>query len=163
MISISRVLTLVICVLLAAPAWAGPRDARDQGALAQDLLTAVELAQANAAAAYNRPAPEFDPELATQLQRFGYLAFRLATEIDQSGGPADLACIHRGMAEETDVQLGAISDAKTGSDQAQAFDRLISMLDDAVMVSEATARALKDPDPANARSPAIGTCPASAY
>ena len=71
------------------------------------------------------------------LQRFGLAASRLSLEIDQRGGPVDLRCIFRGMAEETDVQLKLASSATTGTAQAAALSRLLHMLKDAVQITPA--------------------------
>ncbi|HEV7692076.1 MAG TPA: hypothetical protein VGO52_14665, partial [Hyphomonadaceae bacterium] len=70
-------------------------------------------------------------------QRFGMSASRLSIEIDKSGGPVDLRCIFRGMAEETDNQLKAAAAAETGTQQVVALDRLAHMLKDAVEIAPA--------------------------
>ena len=70
-------------------------------------------------------------------QRFGLAASRLSVEIDRRGGPTDLRCIFRGMAEETDKQLAAAGGATTGADQAKAYARLTDMLKDAVEIAPA--------------------------
>lgn len=101
------------------------------------LLTQVNAAEGVAKA---RPAAKplaVAPALSADLQRFGLAASRLAVEIDQRGGPTDLRCIFRGMAEETDKQLTAAGGAATGADQAQAYARLTHMLKDAVEIAPA--------------------------
>ncbi|MDP3738444.1 MAG: hypothetical protein Q8R02_13705 [Hyphomonadaceae bacterium] len=95
--------------------------------------------------------------LVIDLQRFGMSASRLSLEIDKTGGPTDLRCIFRGMAEETDVQLKAASNAATGAQQAVALDRLSHMLQDAVEIAPAVGSQTK-----TAANPkvAAATCPA---
>lgn len=100
------------------------------------------LTQVNAAgdAARARPAAKpqaVAPALSADLQRFGLAASRLSVEIDQRGGPTDLRCIFRGMAEETDKQLTAAGSATTGAVQVQAYARLTHMLKDAVEIAPA--------------------------
>jgi hypothetical protein len=100
------------------------------------------LAQVNAAEAAARAQPAAKPQavttaLSADLQRFGLAASRLSVEIDRRGGPTDLRCIFRGMAEETDKQLAAAGGATTGADQAKAYARLTDMLKDAVEIAPA--------------------------
>lgn len=122
------------------------------------------LAQVNAAegAAKARPAAKpqaVAPALSADLQRFGLAASRLSVEIDQRGGPTDLRCIFRGMAEETDKQLTAAGGAMTGADQAQAYARLTHMLKDAVEITPAVGAL--PPIKAGAAKASATQCPAS--
>ena len=122
------------------------------------LLRSVDDAKAAAAARPAlKPAP-LAPALVGDLQRFGMSASRLSLEIDKRGGPMDLRCIFRGMAEETDVQLKAVSAASTGSQQAAALDRLSHMLEDAVEIAPAVGSQTKTA--AKPSSAAAQTCPA---
>ncbi len=75
------------------------------------------------------------PTLVGDLQRFAVAANRLSLEIDQRGGPTDLRCIFRGMAEETDAQLKAASAANAGTAQSMALSRLSRMLKDAIAIA----------------------------
>ena len=86
-------------------------------------------------------------------------AIRLSSEIDQRGGPADLRCIFRGMASETDKQLAAISTAATGSAQARALAGLTHMLSDAVLIAPAVGGPAQAKAAANAKSAAAQQCP----
>src|SRR5690349_22800003 len=58
-----------------------------------------------------------EPALVGGLQQFGMSASRLSVEIDKRGGPVDLRCIFRGMAEETDNQLKRSEERRGGKDR----------------------------------------------
>ena len=125
---------------------------------AQRLLVDVSAAEAAAKVRPGAKPPMVAPVLASDLQRFGLAASRLSMEIDQRGGPTDLRCIFRGMAEETGKQLEAATQAKTGADQAKAYARLTHMLKDAVEIAPAAAGNTRAASSARA---AAATCPAS--
>lgn len=79
-----------------------------------------------------------DDTLSSELSRFGRTAGKLA----KSGSadhplPKDLACIFRGMEEETRVQLSAMSSAQDETQWASAKERLLLMLGDAEIVGKA--------------------------
>jgi hypothetical protein len=98
----------------------------------------------------------------SDLQRFGLAASRLSVEIDQRGGPTDLRCIFRGMAEETNLQLKATSTASTGTAQSQALSRLSHTLKDAVEIAPAVrgGATAQTKTAANTRSAAANQCEA---
>src|SRR5262245_19774311 len=126
-----RFILPLILAFIALPASADTLSQQVQ-AEASRLLAQVSTAEAAAKA---RPAVKpspLSPVLVGDLQRFGLTASRLSIEIDKGGGPTDLRCIFRGMAEETDNQLKAAAAAKTAGDQAVALGRLGHMLKDAV-------------------------------
>jgi hypothetical protein len=152
-----RFLYSTAVVILATTAAFADNLPKQVGAEAARLLVQVEAAQktANARPAL-KPAP-LPPALITDLQRFGLSASRLSLDIDRHGGPADLRCIFRGMAEETGKQLGAVSSAATGAQQAAALSRLSRMLADAVEIAPA---AVQKPTAANVQSAAANSCPA---
>jgi hypothetical protein len=130
------------------------------GAEAARLLVQVDAARkaANARPALT-PAP-LAPALVADLQRFGLSASRLSLEIGQRGGPADLRCIFRGMAEETGAQLGAVSKATTGAQQAAALSRLSHMLADAAEIAlAADAPVAQKQTAASAGLAAVNSCP----
>jgi len=132
-----RLVVLFSLALLAALPASADTLADQVRAEAARLLTQVTTATNTTKA---RPAAKPDqvaPALAADLQCFGLAASRLSVEIDQRGGPTDLRCIFRGMAEETDKQLAAASVAATGEVQAQAYARLTHMLKDAVDIAPA--------------------------
>ena len=125
---------LMVCAALPASAETLPEQIRSE---ASRLLVQVNAAQAAATAKAGLKPAGLAPALTGDLQRFGLAASRLSLEIDQRGGPVDLRCIFRGMAEETDVQLKLASSATTGTAQAAALSRLLHMLKDAVQITPA--------------------------
>lgn len=146
-----------LATCLGAPA-AADTLAQQVQAEASRLLTQVRSAEAAAQARPSaRPAP-LAPALVLDLQRFGMAAIRLSSEIDQRGGPADLRCIFRGMAGETDKQLAAISTAATGSAQARALAGLTHILSDAVVIAPAVGGSAQAKAAANAVSAAAQQC-----
>jgi hypothetical protein len=147
-------MALAVAVTTAAFADTLPEQVKADAAR---LLKSVDDAKAAASA---RPALKpnpLAPALVGDLQRFGMSASRLSIEIDKTGGPVDLRCIFRGMAEETDNQLKAVSAASTGSEQAAALDRLSHMLKDAVEIAPAVGSQTKT---AASKPAAASTCPA---
>jgi hypothetical protein len=127
-------LLLTLALLTVTPANADTL-AIHVGAEAKRLLAQVSSAQASATARPGAKPQPIAPALATDLQRFGLAASRLSSEIDQRGGPADLRCIFRGMAEETGKQITAANAAATGAEQVRALARLTHMLKDAVDIA----------------------------
>lgn len=78
-----------------------------------------------------------------EISRFG----RISGRISKSGSadapfPTDLACIFRGMEEEAENQLDAISHASSAEDVSKAKKRLLSMFEDAEIVGEAATIAI---------------------
>jgi hypothetical protein len=150
-------LAIVVVATTAAFADSLPGQVRAE---ASRLLKQVDGAKA---AASSRPAlkPQpLEPALIGDLQRFGMSASQLSLEIDQRGGPTDLRCIFRGMAEETDNQLKAAAAAETGTQQAAALDRLSHMLKDAVEIAPAVGGMSAQTKTAASAKPAAATCPA---
>jgi len=147
-------------VLLFAPAAFADGLSKQVGAEAARLLVEVDAARKAASARPPlKPAP-LAPALVTDLQRFGLSTSRLSLEIDANGGPADLRCIFRGMAEETGKQLTAASVATTGAQQAAALSRLSHMLSDAVEIAPAAnAPAAQKQTAASAGPAAANSCP----
>ncbi len=129
---------------------------------ASRLLVQVNAAHSAAKAKAGLKPSSLTPALLGDLQRFGLAASRLSLEIDQRGGPTDLRCIFRGMAEETDAQLKLASSATTGTLQATALSRLSHMLKDAVEIAPAVggSAAVQTKVAANVKSAAAGKCEA---
>ncbi|MDZ4761891.1 MAG: hypothetical protein SGJ21_12550 [Alphaproteobacteria bacterium] len=155
--AMKRMIAAVVCLLLTPSAAAGPgkqaETLQDEaGRLIGEVAQAQKLASARPALA---PAP-LGASLVVDLQRFGLLASRLSLDIDASGGPADLRCIFRGMAEETDSQLKSIRSAKTGAVQAAALARLAHMLEDAAEIAPLAQKQIAAHPPGQA---APQTCP----
>lgn len=130
---------------------------------AQRLLAQVGAAESAAKARPGAKPPVVAPALVSDLQRFSLAASRLSVEIDQRGGPTDLRCIFRGMAEETGKQLDAAAKATTGGEQAKAYGRLTHMLKDAVHIAPAVGGPATGGNVTAASSvrAAAATCPAS--
>lgn len=152
---ILAVLGLSLC--LAGPA-AADTLAQQVQTEATRLLAQVKTAEASARARPSAKPAALAPALVADLQRFGLAASRLSIEIDQRGGPADLRCIFRGMAGETDAQLKAAAEAANGTTQAVALSRLEHMLGDAVLIAPAVGGAGQIEAAANAKSAAARQC-----
>jgi hypothetical protein len=155
-----RFFYFVAAMMLATTAAFADGLSRQVGAEASRLLVEVDGARklANARPAL-KPQP-LTPTLVTDLQRFGLAASRLSLEIDARGGPEDLKCIFRGMAEETGKQLAAVSSAATGAQQAMALSRLSLMLSDAARIAPAAdGPAAQKQTAADSSSAAANSCP----
>lgn len=127
-------LALTLCAALPAAAETLPEQIRSE---ASRLLVQVNTVQSAATAKAGLKPSGLTPALVGDLQRFGLAASRLSLEIDQRGGPTDLRCIFRGMAEEADAQIKLASSATTGTLQAAALSRLSHMLKDAIEIAPA--------------------------
>ena len=156
--TIQSALFAIAALMSTSPAMADAHDARVFGVTAAELLKTAQEAQSLAQNYPSLDAPELSNQFITELQRFGISAARLSREIKDINGPADFQCIFKGMAKETGDQLSAISIAETGADQADALKRIITMLDDAIMVSEATARTFEGMTPQISSNSTIGSC-----
>lgn len=154
--------SFAVAVFAAMPAAADtlPEQVRSEAAR---LLVQVDAAVTAAKAKAGLKPTALAPALVGDLQRFAVAASRLSLEIDQRGGPTDLRCIFRGMAEETDVQLKAASAASTGTAQSMALSRLSHMLMDAFTIAPAVGggSAVQTKTAANVKSAAVGKCDAA--
>lgn len=155
-----RIALLFSLTLLAVAPAAADSLADQVAAEAKRLLAQVTSAQTSAAARPGAKPQPIAPALSTELQRFGLAASRLSIEIDQRGGPADLRCIFRGMAAETDKQLAAANAATTGAAQAKALARLTHMLKDAAEIAPAVGG---HATAANSSRAAAAQCPAVTF
>ena len=144
--------TLLLTFALMATAPANADTLADQ--------VGVSSAQTSATARPGAKPQPLAPTLLTDLRRFGLAASRLSSEIDQRGGPADLRCIFRGMAEETGKQLTATNAAATGAEQARALGRLTHMLKDAVEIAPAVGG---NATAASSSRAAAAQCPAAPF
>ncbi|MFC7291143.1 hypothetical protein [Hirschia litorea] len=161
----SAIKSLILATSLCATsftAFAGPssQDARMLNIIATDLILAAKDAEARAQAYPSLDAPEISQDFVDYMQRFGLSASRLSNLMERVNGPVDMQCIFRGMAKETGDQLFAISQAKTGYEQAQALNRIVSMLDDAALVSKAAEQTLANGTTPITNKTVIGSCPA---
>ena len=159
---------IVACLALAlfaplAPAQAGPQEAQRLQTQAALLLDNARISLDTALSAPALAPPDLSPAFVAGLQAFGLAASRLSLEIENAGGPQDMRCIFRGMAEETGAQLDAMMLAHTGADQAAALERIVSMLDDAKLVARAAALSLQAASETDAPATdiTIGSCPAA--
>lgn len=150
-----RLLATFAFLAFALPALADtlPDQVRSE---AQRLQPMIAAASKTALAKPGAPPKPLDPHVVADLQKLAVNASQLSIRIDAGGGPTDLRCIFRGMAEETDVQLKAAAAAPTNTVQADALARISHMLDDAVLIAPAVK--LSDAPPAKAG--AIAACPA---
>jgi len=148
-----------LALLAATPANADPL-AVQVAAEAKRLLAQVSSAQVSATARPGATPTPIGPALSSDLQRFGLATSRLSSEIDQRGGPADLRCIFRGMADETGKQLTAANAAATGAEQAKALGRLVHMLKDAVEIAPAVGG---NATAASSSRVATSQCPAAPF
>jgi hypothetical protein len=155
-----RIIAAAALALLAAGP-AGADTLADQVRLeAQRLLAELRPIEAAARSRPNVRAQPTGPALSADLQRFALAATRLSMEIDQRGGPPDLRCIFRGIAEETGKQLSAANAAATGAEQAKAYARLTHMLKDAVEIAPAVAG---NATAASSSRAAAAQCPAVTF
>ena len=142
--------------------FAAPQDARDWAALAEDLFLETETEKAEAETRYD--AAPLSPALRVGLQRFGVMSSHLSRDMASYGGATDLACIFRGMAEETDLQLKTLANAETSAARSDALTRLSFMLDDAIHVGEAAARMMETNVPrTDAEEISPGACKAAPF
>ena len=153
-----RLVAIVLLALALAQPVAADTLAQQVQAEAGRLLAQVKAAEIAARARPSITPTPVAPALVADLQRFGLVASRLSLEIDRAGGPADLRCIFRGMAGETDAQLKAAAEAANGGAQAAALARLGHMLGDAVLIAPAV-----EGGPRPARFVATAQCPAAEF
>lgn len=90
--------------------------------------------------------PEISEHLALDIYRFGRTSADLAKWIDSSNGPQDLGCIFRGMALESETQLGALEADFDLLEQRSSLIRLSAMFADAEIIAIAAQR----------RTPSVG-------
>ena len=113
-------LSAAICGLAISPLASADADlARDWSAAAGQLYgETVDLLEAEAIPV------RFENDVA----RFSLSATRLARWVEAEGGPQDLSCIFRGMAEEAEVQLATLD---TNTRPHSALMRLAVLFHDA--------------------------------
>ncbi|WP_084395624.1 hypothetical protein [Henriciella aquimarina] len=149
----------VALVLAALPfaASASPQLASDWGIKAGDLREET----ANLIAAIDASGKaDISDDYEIEIGRFAMTATRLGHWIDGNEGPSDLGCIFRGMAEEGEVQLDALSGADSTRAKRQSLVRLATMFSDAEAIAVAAQYANRHDGPA-AELDAV-SCPVSA-
>ncbi|MGF1462998.1 MAG: hypothetical protein ACFB2Z_07510 [Maricaulaceae bacterium] len=151
----STLLALVVASL-AAPVTAQSATTDDRiarlralaGELGAQTASYVEAATTDAAA----PPTAFAPgaPFVDDAQTFANLARRVARDLDAEQGPADLACIYRGMAAELSQQLDQLREADYAGAQITSLTALSIVFRDAVEI---------DPNQIGVE-PAQAACPA---
>ncbi|MCA8902617.1 MAG: hypothetical protein KDA53_15360 [Hyphomonas sp.] len=156
---LKRLLAPLALAALALPASASPELAELWGVKAAGLYsdTVVLLDEARTGAA-----PALEDGYIIDLERFAVTATRLGSWNDQVSGAKDLGCIFRGMAEEAEIQLGALEGARSVRDRESALRRLVTLFDDAQDISAAAAWAARHGGQLpNANDGAPAACPAN--
>lgn len=116
------------CLLAAPVTSASPDLAAAWQKQAETLKSGLETA---------RPGHLPEP-LVNDLKRFGRVAGKLANAgTDSNPLPSDLACIFRGMEEETTLQLSVLARTRNDAEAEDAKKRLLMMLQDAQVVGRA--------------------------
>jgi len=157
----SSILSIGLCLSPYINAAADAHGARVLGVEAALLVEQAEPLLANANAYPNLSADELPQDFQIKLQRFGTSAGRLSREMQSQGLAEDFQCIFRGMAQETGDQLKAAGIAQSGTEIAQSLERIVSMLKDAALVSEAAALTMETTPPSPNNTPTIGQCEAA--
>lgn len=153
-----RLVLALVASALPFTAAASPQFASDWGIKASGLHdeTVSIIAVMDASGSTAIP---LDYEM--EIERFAMAATRLGHWIDGNKGPSDLGCIFRGMAEEGEVQLDALHDAKSIAEKRQSLLRLATMFSDAEVIAIAAIHASDHETPA-APSGIEASCPVSA-
>ncbi|MEM9055141.1 MAG: hypothetical protein AAGB16_07435 [Pseudomonadota bacterium] len=94
------------------------------------------------------------------LSRFGRSASNLAVWNDRESGPADLGCIFRGMATESETQTLSLLEQTDALEARDTLKRLESMFSDAQLIAKAAAA--QTPTPTLQRRHQSETCPMDA-
>ena len=139
-IPMKRLIASLVLVALPFSAAASPDLARDWGTKASALYEdTIELLESDA---------DIPDSYETEIGRFALTAGRLGSWIDGSGGPSDLGCIFRGMAEEGETQLMALESAETPDAREDSLKRLATMFSDAEAIAAAAALSAEKGRPA---------------
>ncbi|MEM6625527.1 MAG: hypothetical protein AAF719_02385 [Pseudomonadota bacterium] len=146
---------------LSAPAFANADRAAQLGLDASALKLELTGLQSAAETANVLDAVQLDDALSHRLQLFGASASRLSIDAEAHGVADDFACIFRGMAEETDVQMRALKSADASGDQKTPIARLVKMMDDAEIVGAAAAHAFARDGSKSLSDRSAKTCPAN--
>lgn len=153
-----RLILAIATAVLPFAASASPQLANDWGIKASSLYQETS----NMIAVLDRTGRPIIPEsYEVEIQRFAMTATRLGLWVDGSKGPSDLGCIFRGMAEEGEVQLDALSDAKSAHVVRLSLVRLAAMFSDAETIAVAAVYASQH-ETAAAPAGLEASCPVSA-
>jgi hypothetical protein len=113
---------------------------------AQALQVLAEQAANNASAHPFAPPEGFalSGEFARRIAVFSDRAAALSARIDSMGGPKDLRCIYRGMAEDAKKRLAALHHAKNAGEQAMVLKDMDALFMDASEVTPKDKAAFAD-------------------
>lgn len=132
-----RIIASLACLALPFSADASTELARQWGIEAgrlsletSDLISAVDMGET----------ADISDTYALDVYRFGRTSADLARWIDHSGGPGDLGCIFRGMANESETQLIELDGPGAAIDQRESLRRLATMFADAEIIAIAAQR-----------------------
>ena len=152
-----RLLVTLVAIALPFTASASPELASHWGMKASDLheMTTGLIGAIDTSGKVN-----ISHEYEIEIERFAMTASDLALWIDGHNGPSDLGCIFRGMAQEGELQLGALDGAGSPSEARQSLVRLATMFSDAEIIAIAAMHASDHSLPATGTAEA--TCPVSA-
>ncbi|MGJ3230209.1 MAG: hypothetical protein ACFE0P_00250 [Oceanicaulis sp.] len=114
---------LTALVLAAATALSAHADAERvqqlAAGIAAEAQSRAQAFQTNPAAPAEAPPPG-DP-LLSRLTEFALAAHTLSLEIEETGGPADLRCIFRGMSGDVEDRIADLDSAETRADMSRAY------------------------------------------
>ena len=114
-----RLITSLVLSALPFSAAASPDLARDWGTKASALYEdTIELLESDAV---------IPDTYETEIGRFTLTAGRLGSWIDGSGGPSDLGCIFRGMAEEGEADLFALA-SRAMNDVGHSDEKMMEII-----------------------------------
>jgi hypothetical protein len=111
------------------------------------VLADEAMAAAKKAAAHPFAPPEgftHAESFARRVSAFGKEATLLVGMLDARGGPRDLRCIYRGMAEDARRRLLALQQAKNAGAQAAILKDMAALFADAIEVTPTSPTALSD-------------------
>lgn len=150
---------ILACAAAALPfaASASPQLATDWGVKASGLYQeTVGLIQAVDTSGETSIPADYEAEIA----RFADAASRLGSWVDTNHGPSDLGCIFRGMAQEGEVQLDALYEARSPRQTRESLIRLATMFSDAEVIAVAAVYSSGHDIPA-APASVVASCPVS--
>lgn len=100
------------------------QDRADQIISLSEMLNQTAQSRAEALTqnpAAPSPAAEFSDPVLTGLTEFALAAHQLSRAVEHSGGPMDLRCIFRGMSEDANRHLEALSQDALRADHARTY------------------------------------------
>lgn len=100
------------------------------------LVQSWQAAAADGNALFDESAPESElsPEQEMLVQRFALLSSHLSAAARSGEAPPDLACIFRGMSDESGAALRAFREADDDQARTRALARMDDLFRDAVLI-----------------------------